>query len=67
MSGLVKGFLYMTYHEFEISEEKIAGFCRENKISEFAIFGSILTGDFGLRGKITLTFNKIRKNSHKQV
>ncbi len=36
----------MTYHGFEISEEKIAGFCRENKISEFAVFGSIMTNDF---------------------
>ncbi|MBW8015209.1 MAG: nucleotidyltransferase family protein [Planctomycetes bacterium] len=36
----------MTFHGFEISEEKIASFCRENKISEFAVFGSILTGDF---------------------
>lgn len=36
----------MTFHGFEISEEKIADFCRDNKISEFAVFGSILTKNF---------------------
>jgi predicted nucleotidyltransferase len=42
----MKGLPQMTFHGFEISEQKIASFCKEHKISEFAVFGSILTGDF---------------------
>lgn len=40
MSKIVK------FHGFEIGEEKIADFCRRWKITEFALFGSILRDDF---------------------
>ena len=36
----------MNRHGVEISKEKIAHFCRNHKILEFAIFGSVLRGDF---------------------
>lgn len=36
----------MNRHGVEISENKIAQFCRDHKISEFAIFGSVLRDDF---------------------
>ncbi len=36
----------MNRHGIEISENKIAQFCRDHKISEFAIFGSVLRDDF---------------------
>lgn len=34
------------YYGLEISEDKIADFCRRWKITEFALFGSILRDDF---------------------
>jgi predicted nucleotidyltransferase len=36
----------MTYHGIEISEEKIADFCRRGHIMRLALFGSILREDF---------------------
>ena len=36
----------MNRHAIEISETEIAQFCQDHKISEFAIFGSILREDF---------------------
>lgn len=36
----------MNRHGVEISENKIAQFCRDHKISEFAVFGSLLRDDF---------------------
>ncbi len=36
----------MNRHGVEISENNIAQFCRDHKISEFAIFGSVLRDDF---------------------
>lgn len=36
----------MTLKDIEISEEKIEDFCRRWKITEFALFGSILRSDF---------------------
>ncbi|MCK5565144.1 MAG: nucleotidyltransferase family protein [Planctomycetes bacterium] len=36
----------MNRHGVEISEDRIAQFCREHKISEFAVFGSVLRDDF---------------------
>lgn len=36
----------MNYHGVEIPREKIAEFCRRWKITEFALFGSVLRDDF---------------------
>ena len=36
----------MTYHNVEISEQGIAEFCRKWRITEFALFGSVLRPDF---------------------
>ena len=35
----------MTYHNVEISEQGIAEFCRKWRITEFALFGSVLRPD----------------------
>ena len=37
----------MVYHGIEVSEQKIAAFCRRHGIKRFAFFGSILRDDFG--------------------
>ena len=37
----------MTYHNIDISKEKIAEFCRRHRIRKLALFGSILRDDFG--------------------
>ncbi|MGD0094011.1 MAG: nucleotidyltransferase family protein [Planctomycetota bacterium] len=37
----------MTRHGIEISEEKLAEFCRRNHIRILSLFGSILRDDFG--------------------
>lgn len=36
----------VSYHEIQISRDKIAEFCRRWKVVEFALFGSILRDDF---------------------
>ena len=36
----------MNRYAIEISENEIAQFCRDHKISEFAVFGSVLRDDF---------------------
>ena len=36
----------MTHHNVEISEQGIAEFCRKWRITEFALFGSVLRPDF---------------------
>jgi hypothetical protein len=36
----------MTYQGIEISEERLAAFCRKWKIKELALFGSVLREDF---------------------
>jgi len=36
----------MTIHKVEVSEDAIASFCDRWKITEFALFGSILRDDF---------------------
>lgn len=36
----------MNRHGVEISKNKIAQFCRDHKILEFAVFGSVLRSDF---------------------
>jgi len=35
------------FHSIELPEEKIADFCQRWKITEFAVFGSVLREDFG--------------------
>jgi predicted nucleotidyltransferase len=37
----------VTYNGVELPEEKIADFCRRNRIRRLALFGSILRDDFG--------------------
>ncbi len=37
----------MKFHINNLPEEKIAEFCRQWKITEFALFGSVLQEDFG--------------------
>src|SRR3974377_1590498 len=37
----------LNYHSLGISEDKIVDFCRRWKITEFALFCSILRDDFG--------------------
>lgn len=37
----------MTYHGIDIPAEAIAEFCRKWRITEFALFGSVLRPDFG--------------------
>jgi uncharacterized protein len=36
----------INYHGLEISRERIADFCHRWKITEFALFGSVLRNDF---------------------
>lgn len=36
----------MNYHGVEIPRDKIASFCRQNRIRRLALFGSILGDDF---------------------
>ena len=37
---------FINYHGLEISREKVADFCRRWKITELALFGSLLRDDF---------------------
>ena len=37
----------MRFHEIDLPKEKIADFCQRWKITEFALFGSVLRDDFG--------------------
>jgi len=37
----------MVLHGIEIPEDRIADFCRRNQIRKLALFGSILTDEFG--------------------
>ena len=37
----------MRFHSIELPEDKIADFCQRWKITEFAVFGSVLRDDFG--------------------
>ena len=37
----------MTYHDVEVPSERIAEFCRSNRIRRLSFFGSILRDDFG--------------------
>jgi hypothetical protein len=37
----------MTYHDIEVPRERIAAFCRSNRIRRLSFFGSILRDDFG--------------------
>jgi predicted nucleotidyltransferase len=37
----------MKLHGLDISDDRIADFCRLWKVKEFALFGSVLRGDFG--------------------
>jgi len=34
------------FHEIDLPRERIAAFCQQWKIIEFALFGSVLRGDF---------------------
>jgi len=37
----------MKFHNIDISEDKVAEFCRRRKVVELALFGSVLRDDFG--------------------
>lgn len=37
----------MRYHDVELSDERIAQFCRKWRIREMLLFGSVLREDFG--------------------
>lgn len=37
----------MKFHNIEFPEERIADFCRRRKVTELALFGSVLRDDFG--------------------
>src|SRR3954469_14800753 len=37
----------MRFHDVEISEERVAEFCRRHGVKRLALFGSILNDDFG--------------------
>ena len=36
----------MKFHQIDLPKEKISDFCRQYKISELALFGSVLRDDF---------------------
>ena len=42
----VNGRIIVRFHSIELPEERIADFCRRWKITEFAVFGSVLREDF---------------------
>lgn len=42
----------MIFHKIDLPEEKIAEFCQQWQITEFALFGSVLTEDFGSNSDI---------------
>ncbi len=37
----------MNYHDLNISEEQLAGYCRRHGIRRLSLFGSVLRDDFG--------------------
>jgi len=37
----------MNYNGLDISEDRLAGFCRKWKVTELSLFGSVLREDFG--------------------
>jgi predicted nucleotidyltransferase len=37
----------MKFHDIVLAEDKVVDFCRQWKITEFALFGSVLRDDFG--------------------
>jgi len=39
--------MIVRFHSIELPKEKIADFCQRWKITEFAVFGSVLREDFG--------------------
>jgi len=46
MQGTGKAVV-MKFHNIEFPEERIAEFCRRRKVTELALFGSVLRDDFG--------------------
>jgi len=42
----------MIFHKIDLPEEKIKEFCQQWQITEFALFGSVLTEDFGSNSDI---------------
>jgi predicted nucleotidyltransferase len=42
----------MNLHGIDIPEDRLAEFCRKWKVTEFALFGSILRDDFGPQSDI---------------
>lgn len=46
----------MVYHGIQVSENAIADFCRRNHIQRLALYGSILTNDFGPDSDVDMLF-----------
>ncbi|MBN1506359.1 MAG: nucleotidyltransferase family protein [Sedimentisphaerales bacterium] len=44
----------MNLHGIDISQDRLAGFCRKWKVTELALFGSILRDDFGPQSDIDI-------------
>ncbi len=44
----------MRFHSIELSEDRIMEFCRSKRITEFALFGSILTDTFSPNSDIDI-------------
>ena len=44
----------MKYHGIEFERDKIAAFCRRNRLNRLSLFGSILRDDFGPDSDIDL-------------
>lgn len=42
----------MNYHGIDVSENKLAELCRKWKVTELALFGSILRDDFGPKSDV---------------
>lgn len=55
----------MRHINVEIPQDKIAGFCRRRKITEIALFGSVLRDDFGPESDIDvlITFTSDARHS----
>ncbi len=46
----------MVAAQIDISEDRIADFCRRWKVQEFALFGSVLRDDFGPKSDVDVLY-----------
>ena len=54
----------MGFDKFEIPEKKIARLCKQWKISEFALFGSVLRNDFTAKSDIDVLITFLPNCGH---